>query len=184
MGKFLSAFCLCLSALWASGELSNRRAPGFALPDSNIAYHDLADYRGKVVLIEIMQTGCPHCVTFAKVLEDIARKYAGRVQVLAIANPPDTTATVARFIREQGISYPILFDCGQVAGSYVKATPQKPSIEIPHVFIVDQAGIIRNDFGYSVMTAQIFEGRGLYAELDKLLGPGAAGKAVRPASKK
>ena len=61
----LSRLCvgLYLSALTmlAAGELSGRRAPGFALPDLNLNYHDLADLQGRVVLLEIMQTTCPHC---------------------------------------------------------------------------------------------------------------------------
>ena len=40
------------ASLEAAGELSNRRAPGFSLPDSNINYHDLGDYRGKIVLVD------------------------------------------------------------------------------------------------------------------------------------
>ena len=43
-------------SLEAAGELSNRRAPGFSLPDSNINYHDLGDYRGKVVLVDFIKT--------------------------------------------------------------------------------------------------------------------------------
>ena len=96
MRKLAIALTACLAPLWASGELSNRRAPGFALPDSNIKYHDLADYRGKVVVLEIMQTTCPHCEKFAEILEETAKKYAGRVQVISIANPPDTTATAIK----------------------------------------------------------------------------------------
>ncbi len=38
-----------------SGELSDRRAPGFALPDPSYErYYDLQDYAGKLVLIDIM----------------------------------------------------------------------------------------------------------------------------------
>ena len=133
------------------------------------------------VLLEIMLTTCPHCVTFAKVLEEVQQKYAGRVQVLSITNPPDTTTTVGRFVQEHNITYPILFDCGQVSGSYVMATPQRPSLNIPHVFLIDQNGIIRNDFSYGIMSTAIFEGRGLFTEIDKLLGAGPAKKA--PAKK-
>ena len=46
----------------------SRRAPGFSLPDVNTEQHDLADYRGKVVILEFMQTTCPHCAAFTEVL--------------------------------------------------------------------------------------------------------------------
>ena len=184
MRKFLLGFTVFLAPLWAAGELSNRRAPGFSLPDSNIKQHDLSDYRGKAVLLEIMLTSCPHCAKFARILEEIAQKHAGRVQVLSIVNPPDTTTTVNKFSRDNGISYPILFDCGQAAGSYMLATPQKPSFDTPHVFLIDEAGIIKNDFGYSVLTLGIFEGRGLFAEVEKLLQPAASGAAKKTSPKK
>ena len=41
MRKFLPLAVLSLAPLWAAGELSNRRAPGFSLPDSAIKQHDL-----------------------------------------------------------------------------------------------------------------------------------------------
>ena len=49
--------------------------------------------------------------------------------------------------------------------------PATNSIVIPHVFLIDADGIIRNDFGYEAGTTYIFEGKGLFAELDKMLAP-------------
>ena len=46
--------------LFASGELSGRRAPGFSLPDLQGQQHDLQDYRGKIVIVDIIQTTFPH----------------------------------------------------------------------------------------------------------------------------
>ena len=42
-------------------------------------------------------------------------------------------------------------------------------IEVPHLFLIDKQGIIRNDFGYDETTRNVFEGAGLFAEIDKLL---------------
>ncbi len=66
----------------------------------------------------------------------------------------------------------MLFDCGQVAVSYLKATPQNPKVNVPHLFLIDGQGMIRNDFAYGFDTKNIFEGDGLDAEIDRLLaGP-------------
>ena len=43
-----------------AGDLSGRRAPGFSLVDSDFVHHDAQDYRGKILLLDIMQTSCPH----------------------------------------------------------------------------------------------------------------------------
>ena len=156
--------------LQAAGELSGLRAPGFSLPDSNFQQHDPQDYRGKLLVVEIMQTNCPHCRAFGKVLEEAKSKYANRIAILSIVNPPDTMATVAKYIAESKTTIPILFDCGQVSASYLKVTPKNPSVDVPHVFLIDGQGIIRSDFGYGPATKDIFEGRALFGLIDKLLG--------------
>ena len=58
----LAAAALVPAGLPAQGA---RRAPGFCLPDSKMELHDLADYRGKPVILEFMQTTCPHCQRLA-----------------------------------------------------------------------------------------------------------------------
>ncbi len=55
--RTIIAVLLCAAALSAAD--ASRRAPGFSLPDSKTQEHDLADYRGKVVILEFMQTGLP-----------------------------------------------------------------------------------------------------------------------------
>jgi len=157
-------------SLMAAGELSGRRAPGFSLPDVNLKQHDLGDYRGRIVLLDVMKTECPRCETFSRVLEEVKGKYGGKVVVLSIVSPPDTLDTVRQYMRKNFVTQPILFDCGQVAASYLKVTPEKPSIHIPHLFLIDGRGMIRNDFAYEGNKA-IFEGKALFAELDRMLAP-------------
>jgi thiol-disulfide isomerase/thioredoxin len=162
--------------LSAAGELSGRRAPGFALHDSNFKQHDPQDYRGRLLLVEIMKTDCPHCRIFSKILEEAKAKYGNRIAILTIVNPPDTMATVSRYIVETRTTIPILFDCGQVSASYLKITPKSTvvGVDVPHVFLIDGQGMIRNDFGYGPDTKEIFEGRALFAEIDRLLERKAA----------
>lgn len=168
-----------LSLVFGAGELSGRRAPGFALPDLNLNYHDIQDHRGKVIILDVMRTTCPHCLTVAKNLEKIKAKYGSKVAIFSIVNPPDNQATVSKFLVDNKLTTPMLFDCGQVAAVYLKVTPKNPSITIPHVFVIDQQGMIRNDFAYSDATKGILEGDGLGAEVEKLLNRSAA-----PAAKK
>ena len=124
--RYFLCMLVCAAALLASGELSGRRAPGFSLPDMNLKQYDLQDHRGKIVLIDFMQTRCAHCATFSTILEEVAAKYKGRVVVLSIvlafAESPDTTTTVQQYVKQNKVSTPILFDCGQVTSSYFKAT--------------------------------------------------------------
>ena len=161
--------------LFAAGEMVGHRAPGFSLPDRNYKYHDPQDYHGKILIVEFMQTTCPHCAAFSKILEEAAAKYAGKISILSIVNPPDTPDKVGQYAVANKVSIPILFDCGQIAASYVQWSPGKSGgFDIPRVFIIDATGVIRRDLEYSVLTKEIFEGRGLFAELDKLLQGQAA----------
>lgn len=163
---FLLAGLTAVSAFGA-GELSNRRAPGFSLPDLDMRQHDLADYRGKVVIVDIMKTSCPHCTTFAKILERAESKYAGQVKVLAVVHPPDSQAMVKKYLTDNGLDLTVLFDCGQMAAAYLKLGPQRPSFEVPHFFVIDPSGRIVEDYGYGLLSKGIFEGDGLFKILDK-----------------
>lgn len=151
----------------AAGELSNRRAPGFSLPDSNLKQHDLQDYRGKVVVVNFMRTACPHCAVFSKILAQVAQKYGDAVQVISIVNPPDNQKTVQQYQSANELSSLMLFDCGQVTASYLKITPQNPTIHVPHFFVVDTEGMIRDDRGYSEADRDIFEGQGIFKIIDE-----------------
>jgi len=166
--RLLLPLLLSLTALTA-GNLSNRRAPGFSLPDSKQVQHDPQDYRGKILLIDFMQTTCPHCAMFSTVLEEVKAKYKGKVEVVSVVTNPDTYDAVQKYIAAHKVTAPILFDCGQVIASYMKITPANPNVVFPHVFLIDTNGMIKNDFEYSNANASVFEGKGLYAELDKMV---------------
>ncbi len=169
MLKILAALTLTAAFASAQGYYSNRRAPGFSLPDSNFKRYDLQDYRGKWLLIDFMRTDCPHCKSLTKVLEKAKLKYGAKMSVLKIClTPPDTQATVAKYIAENKVTSPMVFDMGQVAASYFNATPQKPSFDTPHLFIIDPNGKIVEDFGHSDQNHDIIEGEGLFKELDAL----------------
>jgi peroxiredoxin len=172
--RTILAVLVCAAALFA-GENSGRRAPGFALPDSKMQVFDLADYRGKIVLLEFMQTTCEHCVTFADTLQRVQRKYGDKVAILAVVNSAaDNQNTVSRYISGHGITYPVLFDAGQMAYSYLL----KMRFDTPSVFLIDAGGTIRNDWVYNLLTRDIFDGNGLMSEIDSLLsGKAAAQKA-------
>ena len=177
--RYLALVVFLGCTVFAAGDMVGHRAPGFSLADGTYHYHDPQDYRGRILIVEFMQTTCPHCTVFSKILEEVAAKYAGKVSVLSIVNPPDTAEKVKQFVAANKITTPILFDTGQVALSYVHWMPGKPTgFDLPRVFIIDTTGVIRRDLEYSLLTREIFEGRGLFAELDRMLQskPAPAGK--------
>lgn len=174
--SFLTTTLVAATSLAVAGDLSGRRAPGFSLPDSQLRQHDLQDYRGKLVLLDIIQTACPACRAFSAVLEQVKAKYAGRLATLVVTNPPDNLNTVRQFIAQLKVTSPVLFDCGQMSASYLKVTPNRPQVQVPHLFIIDSQGMIVDDYGYSEQTKAIFEGQGIFPILDRLLGAAPAKK--------
>jgi len=164
----LGAAVLYLGALFAAD--GPRRAPGFCLIDSTGQWRDLYDYRGKAVLLEFMQTTCPHCASFAPKLKQVQQKYGSKLQILAVALPPDNPGTITQYVNGHSIGYPVLFDMGQVAGSYVRV----PSLNFPTIYLIDANGMIQSNFEYGPLTSDVFEGNRLTAELDRLVGAPAA----------
>ncbi len=169
MKRTLSLLLLTSSLLYGAGELSHRRAPGFSLFDAVMQQHDLYDYRGKYVVIEFMQTACPHCIKFGEIIEQMMLTRRGKVAALSVTVPPDTLNTVNYYVKQHNITIPVLFDCGQVTASYLKQGPTSPHITLPHAFLIDPNGMIANDWGYGPGNESIFEGDGLVKELDRLL---------------
>jgi peroxiredoxin len=141
-------FIICtLAALALAQGLSGRRAPGFSLPDSSFSQHDLADYRGKWLLLDFMRTNCPHCQALSKLLESKKAQYGGKVDVLSIVlSPPDDQNTVRTYTSQLKITSPIVFDQGQVTLSYLKLSPSNPSFDTPHLFAIDPNGNIVRDW--------------------------------------
>ena len=149
--KFLFTILIC-AFLTLPAAAQSRRAPGFSLPDMSQRQHDLADYRGKVVLLDLMRTSCPHCEQLSTVLEKVKAKHGSKVQVLSIVMPPDTVPAVKKYVADHKVTSPVLFDCGQVAASYVRATAANPSVSLPQLFVIDGNGMIRQQLTESALT--------------------------------
>jgi peroxiredoxin len=172
MRKLLTAF-LCAATLAFSQVPA--RAPGFCLSDTNAQWRDLQDYRGKVVVLEFMQTTCPHCQDFTKVLSGVVKKYGDKVQVLSVALPNDTMPGLIQFVKSHNLPWPHLFDMGQMAFSYLR----QPNISFPTVFLIDRNGMIVNHWEYGALTKPVFEGDQLTRDIDKLVAPAAPAAAKK-----
>ena len=169
MLKFSAA--LACAALILTGQplatqsLSGRRAPSFSLPDSKLQAHDILDSRGHWLLLDFMKTDCPHCKELSKKLEGVKNKYGAKVEVLGVViTPPENQGTVAKYTAEVKITSAIVFDYGQVAVNYFKATPQNQSFDTPHLFAIDPNGMIVKDWNQTAVEAP-----GFLSELDQVL---------------
>jgi peroxiredoxin len=166
------AAVLSLSGVLYAQELSNRRAPSFSLPDSTLKQYDILDYRGKWLLLGFIGTGSAESKDLSKKLEAAKATLGPKATILSVLiSPPETQATAAKYAAETKITTPILFDSGQVAIAYFKATPQKPTFDQPHLFAINPNGLIVKDWSQAAMQAP-----GFIAEVSQLVAGSPAKK--------
>lgn len=97
-------------------------ALNFVLTDQHGVEHELADYKGKVIFLNFWATWCPPC---RREIPDIEAMYRDRgknekdVVVLSVVypateddpnNPEKNEAGIQDFIRDNDMTYPVLFD--------------------------------------------------------------------------
>ncbi len=110
------------------------RAPEFALPDAEGRLARVADYRGRVVLLDFWATTCGGCVEEIPAFVDIAKRYeplglatVGIAEDIAYANLKDATEAWSRvlpFIRDHQLPYRILMGDLDVTRRYeIQALP-------------------------------------------------------------
>jgi peroxiredoxin len=115
-------------------------APAFTLTDSAGQEVSLADFKGKVVVLEWVNPDCPFVQRHYKAgtMKDLAAEYAPKGVVwLAInsTNYMDAQAN-AKFKAANDLAYPILVDqSGEVGHLYGAMTT-------PHLFIIDSEGMV------------------------------------------
>jgi peroxiredoxin len=138
----LTALALALAAAPALATATvGAPAPTFQLKDLAGKTRSLADYKGKVVVLEWINPNCPYSNRHAreKTMVDLAHKH-GQVVWLAInsTNPQSgdylEPAEHMAWNRKNGIDYAVLYDTtGQVGKAYGAKTT-------PHMFIIDPQG--------------------------------------------
>jgi len=125
----------------AEAELRpGQAAPRFALRDENGVRHSLEQQRGKIVVLEWTNPGCPfvqrHCKK--RTMVETAGAFEGKIVWLAVnsthfAKPEETR----RWRAQHRLSYPTLQDPdGAVGRAYgARTTPQ--------IFVIDGKGVLR-----------------------------------------
>jgi thiol-disulfide isomerase/thioredoxin len=117
LSKNVSGVALMLALLCApcagAGELrpwTGGGTPALVLKDLQGSTHDLAQYRGKVVLVNFWATWCEPCRDEMPSMQQLKRKLAGRpFEVLAV-NLAESENKVNDFLRRLPLDFAIVLD--------------------------------------------------------------------------
>ena len=94
-------------------------------------------------------------------------KYGDKLGIISVVTLPDNQDTANRFIKDHKLTWPLVFDSGQMIASYLRVTPAAPQVHFPHLFVIDEDGFIRNDLDGSDDKTMTVES--LSTDIDKLL---------------
>ena len=108
--------------------VSDRQGKPVALPD---------DFKGKVVLIHFWATWCPFCIKEIRALESIYGAYREKGLMSFSVNVGEDNQTIAAFLKNETVTYPILMDRNSEAARQCGVTG------LPTTFICDRNGVIK-----------------------------------------
>ena len=111
-------------------------APNFTLPGLDGNMVSLADYKGKVVLLNIWATWCPPCVEEMPSMEKLHQELKGEnFEILAVSLDESGAKAVIPFMKKHQLSFPALTDPkGTIKGLY-------QTTGVPETVIIDKDGI-------------------------------------------
>lgn len=118
--KAFQVFTLCALMAFAScggqqvtgtADEKSRVKPGDKVPEFTVQLTDgstvnVADLKGKVVLLNFWATWCPYClVELERVPQDIIERFAGTDLVFIAISREEPLETVVEFMRENGYTF-------------------------------------------------------------------------------
>jgi peroxiredoxin len=118
-------------------DSARKRAPEFALKDANGKVVHLADYRGKVVLLDFWATWCGPCTIEIPWFTEFQRKYKDRgFEVLGVSMDEDGWKAITPFVTQKKVNYRIVLGDDKTGDQYGGLEA------LPTTFVIDRDGRI------------------------------------------
>jgi len=150
------SIALLLAAKTSPAAEPKPLAPNWQLRDINGKPISLADFKGKVVILDFWATWCPPCRAEIPGFVAIQKKYADKgFTVIGVSLDKQGPSVVKPFMRELGMNYPVVMGNPKIIGDYGFITA------IPTTFVIDRRG--------NFVTA--YEGFTDQATFESVIGP-------------
>ena len=107
----------------------------------------LADFKGKVIILDFWATWCSPCIESLPKLEALQSKYKSDLQVITITSDP--AERIEKFLSKTPLKLPVVID------EQRKLAAVFPHRTIPHTIIIDKSGIVRAITSSSQITEEI-----------------------------
>jgi peroxiredoxin len=111
-----------------------RAAPAFELYDLNNKLHKLADYRGKVVIVNFWATWCPPCRQEFPSMDKAYQELQKDGIVMLAIDVGEDGDTIFEFSADYPVTFPILMDMD------ASITRQYGVIGLPTTYLIDPQG--------------------------------------------
>ncbi len=153
MNRNLRIYTILLISLFFISPLFAKKAANFTFKDLNGKEVSLADYKGKVVLINFWATWCGPCIHEMPTLEKLYQTYKSKgFEIIGLTITSKEKQIVAK-VSKTGVTYPILLNAEPAVGKYGGFS------SIPQTFIINRDGdIVKHIVGprpYKVFETEI-----------------------------
>lgn len=139
-------------------DINPKPAFDFSLPDLNGKIHNLVEFKGQIVVINLWATWCPPCVEEVPKLSNLYLSYKSRgIQVIGIALDKDSLDLLGQFMKKNGIIYLVLVGNEKILASLSIEPIGKNFKGVPTTLVFDQKGQIYKRFDGSFNLQQLEE---------------------------
>jgi peroxiredoxin len=134
---------LAFTSLAPAGAPIPRKAPEFTIVDVNGKQTLLSSLKGKVVVMEILDTTCPHCQHASLMLTALHQQLGPRgFQPIGIAAYNNARQQVLGFIQQFSPSYPIGVSTNETVINFLGFSLMD-RVMVPQIAVIDRKGVIR-----------------------------------------
>lgn len=116
-------------------------APLFVLRDVNGKTVTLAQYKGKVILLNFWASWCHACKSEMSSMNDLYRSYKDKGLEVFAVSIDNSERSLKSFLSKEAVSFPVLFD--KNGEGYFE---QFGVIGLPATFVIDRRGILVDKF--------------------------------------